>query len=86
MCDLCMLIDYPVAECWRPCYTPHHRQKPRGYIPTTPRGGFDEADFAARQRIADLLAVIRRQRREISELKRRPPTDRATGSAYEGVE
>lgn len=22
MCDRCALLDYPVADCWRPCYVP----------------------------------------------------------------
>ena len=38
MCQRCNDIDYPVADCWRPCYVPPGRSRdskrsPRGLIP-----------------------------------------------------
>ena len=85
MCDRCTLIDYPVSDCWRPCYHPLQKQKPKGWIPTVPRGGFDEEDFDAQQRVQILLSVIRTQRSEISILKAKlsPPDSR---DSFEGVE
>ena len=85
MCDRCALLDYPVAECWLPCYEPRQRTRPRWYIPTTPRGGFDEEDFDAQQRIQSLLSVIRKQRSEISGLKATIHQDDSRDS-FEGVE
>lgn len=38
MCEKCDLIDYPVADCWRPCYVPPRRSveprpQQRGLVP-----------------------------------------------------
>lgn len=83
MCDRCRLIDYPIADCWRPCYVPP--SKPRGFIPATPAGGFSDEDYSAQTKINTLLAIIRKQREEISTLKvLRVPRDDSRES-FEGV-
>ena len=85
MCDRCALIDYPVESCWRPCYNPQQTQKSKGWIPTVPRGGFDEEDFDIQARLQMLMNVIRTQRREISGLKAKLHQDDSRDS-FEGVE
>lgn len=68
MCEKCDLIDYPVADVWRPCYVP--RVQPRVIVmPPTPRGGFSDEDYDQQQKINSLMAIIRAQRAEISTLK-----------------
>ncbi len=83
MCTACTLIDYPVDDCWRPCYVPPTQS--RGWIPTTPIGGFSDEDYDAQHKINQLMATIRAQRAEISTLK---ATTHRTDSrdSFEGVE
>ena len=84
MCQLCALIDYPIADCWRPCYHPQAKQKAKGLIPTTPRGGFSDEDFSQQQKVNDLLGIIRRQREAIARLKATQNPD--SPPRFEGVE
>ena len=90
MCTRCESeIDYPVADCWRPCYIPtgrtHLPQDRSKRIPPTPRGGFSDEDYDAQHKINQLMAIIRSQRTEISTLK---AISHRTDSrdSFEGVE
>lgn len=87
MCDRCADLDYAVADCWRPCYVP--RARSTEYIPTTPRGGFSDEDLSAQEKINKLVAIIKRQREEISSLKAihdRTAQPLKSRNSFEGVE
>lgn len=82
MCEKCLDIDYPVADCWRPCYVPRRRTS---VIPATPRGGFSDEDYDHQHKVNTLMATIRQQRSEIATLKavHSRPDSR---DSFEGVE
>lgn len=82
MCERCDLIDYKVADIWRPCWVPPKRSP--GYIPTTPRGGFDEDDFERQNTVRRLSAIIRQQKAEIAALKAQQ--ERKKPAAFDGPE
>lgn len=91
MCDKCVNIDYPIADSiWLPCGGPPDRygarNRPPGYIPTTPRGGFSDEDFSMQEKVNRLMARIRTQQEEIARLraKQQPPDPGTPG--FEGVE
>lgn len=68
MCAKCDMIDYMVADCWRPCYQPP--PQPRNFIPTSPRGGFDDEGWAYQHKINALIDKIKRLERENGELRK----------------
>ena len=82
MCDRCADLDYQVADCWRPCYVP--RPKPKGFIPTS--RGFSDEDFDMQLKVNNLMAVIRKQREEISSLKVKAAPREDSRESFEGVE
>lgn len=87
MCDQCLDLDYPVADCWRPCYAPRQRgyQPITGQIHPTPRGGFSDEEYDAQLKINTLMAVIRAQRVEMATMKATPQrTERR--ESFEGLE
>lgn len=81
MCDRCVDIDYPVADCWRPCYVP----RTRATRPLTLQSGWSDEDDDLQVRLRTLLAVIRSQRAEIASLTATAirPDSR---ESFEGVE
>ena len=60
MCHLCDLIDYPVADVWRPCWQPSHPPF-KVKIP-------NEEDFEAAKIIQEQRQTIRGQQRRIDRL------------------
>lgn len=87
MCERCDLIDYKVADIWRPCYVPpNKRAQAPGYIPTTPRGGFDDKDMAQLETIHRLSAIIRQQKAEIAALKAQQKQNKPDAQAFDGPE
>lgn len=52
MCERCADIDYPIADIWRPCYTPATRRTARPYTP-------GEDDFEASTIIWQLRHALR---------------------------
>lgn len=85
-------IDFPCSDTWAAWYAEQgltasfvrcHR---RPVIPTTPRGGFDEADYSTQDHISRLLLIIRQQRREIATLKASQIKPEDSRASFEGVE
>lgn len=64
MCELCAHYDFPIADVWRPCYQP----RPSAPVRRVPPPLNDE-DVDRSERIRILEATIRRQRRELQELR-----------------
>lgn len=62
MCDLCDLIDYPVADCWRPCYVP--ALKPT-QMPLLPRGAWSDESEILQQTVSDLIRQVKALRYEL---------------------
>lgn len=81
MCTRCDDLDYPVADCWRPCYVPPMRRKE----PMPVSRGFSDEDYDAQLKINNLMAIIRQQRGEISTLKASQPQPDSRDS-FEGLE
>lgn len=87
MCDHCALIDYRVADCWRPCYVP-----PRA-THAMPRPGriYNEDDFAAQESLTILRQTLLHQQKQIGQLKaqntalRKGPTTKQ-GTTFLGIE
>lgn len=82
MCERCAEIDYPIADCWRPCYVP--RPRPDGFIPVS--RGFSDEDFDMQLKLNHLMAIIRKQREEISGLKEKVTPREDSRESFEGVE
>lgn len=60
MCEHCAEIDYPVADCWRPCYVPPRRHEPR------PRRDLGEDHYQAQE----LIWALRKQLRDSEQRNR----------------
>lgn len=60
MCDKCDLIDYPVADCWRPCSVPPRRQA------APPRPDLGEDHYKAQ----DIIWALRKQLRDSEQRNR----------------
>lgn len=90
MCHRCADMDYPIGDViWLPCggspdrYTSRRRT---GHLPpVTPNHSPSDYDLDSQIKINDLMAIIRKQRSEISTLKamQSPPDSR---DSFEGVE
>lgn len=84
MCAQCDLIDYPVADCWRPCYQPGRRS-------TLPPAGriFNQDDFDAQRTIDVLRAALKASQREAVQLRYRVEaiqSKKSTEAHFEGAE
>lgn len=64
MCEKCELIDYGVADCWRPCYQPSRKS----HLPV-PGRIFNQDDFAAQQTIETLRLSLRAAQQEANKLR-----------------
>ena len=91
MCHLCDLIDYPVADCWRPCYVPG--QKAKDVRDIRKHSGQDY--FESAETIATLQTIIKQQRARQTDLEREnealrlraaPNGQDASRQSFEGIE
>ena len=64
MCQHCELIDYPVAECWRPCSVPGSKARAVREI----RKDSGQDYFESAETIAALRTIITQQRTTITRL------------------
>ena len=97
MCQQCDDLDYPVAQCWRPCYHPSPRRMAAG-LPVAGRI-YNEQDYEADRVIDTLRQALQertqtadrlryeneylRAKRPMPPLSARPPLPAAP---FEGVE
>lgn len=67
MCQSCLDIDYPVADCWRPCYVSPPRKTP--ILGLTPGRIYNEADFESDITIRTLRQTLLAQGRHLKRLR-----------------
>lgn len=91
MCALCDLIDYPVADCWRPCYVPN--QNARDIRAIRKNSGQDY--FESAQTIETLRTILKQQQFRTTQLEREnealrlrtaPHGQDASRQSFEGIE
>lgn len=92
MCQLCDLIDYPVADCWRPCYVPNH---PKANVLRAIQKNSGQDYFESAETIATLQTIIKQQRTRQTALEREnealrlraaPQADDDSRESFEGLE
>lgn len=81
MCDRCAEWDFPIAEIWRPCWTPSSPARRRRTAP-------DWSDASDPWEALRLLRIIRKQQRELAALRAQAvvgPAPRPPRPSFEGL-
>ncbi len=93
MCARCDLIDYPIADCWRPCYVPRPARPSLDVDAMRIHSGQDH--FEAAETIVALRHIIKDQRARQHALEREnealrllttPTGHDASRQSFEGID